>query len=82
MAARTIEVRVAYDPEAQIWYTESSDLFGLNAWSPSIEGFRNMLPGMIADLIPDNEPSWIGDVITVDLIATGRERFKIPAAAA
>ena len=41
-----------------------------------------MLPGMIADLIPDNEPSWIGDVITVDLIATCRERFKIPAAAA
>jgi uncharacterized protein DUF1902 len=81
MAARTIVVRVAYDPEAHIWYTESSDLFGLNAWSPSIEGFRDVLPGMIAHLIADNEPAWLGDAITVDLIASGRERFDISAAA-
>jgi hypothetical protein len=31
MAEKLIVVRVAYDPDARVWYTESSDLEGLNA---------------------------------------------------
>jgi Domain of unknown function (DUF1902) len=78
MAQRLIVVRVAYDPEARVWWTESSDLEGLNAWAPSLEEFRNVLPAMVADLIEINEPSWKGcDIV----IAVGRERIDIPAAA-
>jgi hypothetical protein len=30
MAQRLIVVRMAYDPEARVWWTESSDLEGLS----------------------------------------------------
>jgi hypothetical protein len=81
MAQRLIVVRVTYDPEAQVWWTESSDLEGLNAWAPSLEEFRNVLPGMVADLIELNEPSWKGHDIAIEIVAVGRERIDIPAAA-
>jgi hypothetical protein len=81
MAQRLIVVRVTYDPEAHVWWTESSDLEGLNASAPSLEEFRNVLPGMVADLIELNEPSWIGSDIAIEIVAVGRERIDIPAAA-
>jgi hypothetical protein len=81
MAQRLVVVRVAYDPEARVWWTESSDLEGLNAWAPSLEEFRDVLPAMVADLIEINEPSWKGCVIAIEIIAVGRERIDIPAAA-
>jgi len=37
---------------------------------------------MITDLIEDNEPSWKGSNIAVEIVAAGRERIDIPAAAA
>jgi hypothetical protein len=88
LAARThmaekqlIVVRVAYDPEAKVWWTEPSELFGLNACAASLDEFRTILPGMIRDLIELNEPSWLGHDITVEIIAIGREHINIPAAA-
>jgi hypothetical protein len=81
MVQRLIVVRVAYDPESRVWWTESSDFEGLNAWAPSLEEFRNVLPAMVADLIELNEPSWIGSDIAIEIIAVGRERIDIPAAA-
>jgi hypothetical protein len=81
MTQRLIVVGVAYDPEARVWSTESSDLDGLNAWAPSIEEFRNVLPGMVADLIEFNEPSWTGSDIAIEIVAVGRDRIDIPAAA-
>jgi hypothetical protein len=81
MTEKLIVVRVAYDPEAKVWWTESSDLFGLNACATTLEEFRMILPGMVQDLIELNEPSWIGHKITVEIIAVGRERIDIPAAA-
>jgi len=81
MAEKLIVVRVAYDPEAGIWYTESSDLFGLNACASRLDEFRTILPGMIQDLVELNEPSWLGHDITVEIIAVGRERINVPAAA-
>jgi hypothetical protein len=81
MADRLIVVRVAYDPEAKVWWTESSDLFGLNACASSLDEFHAILPGMVHDLVELNEPSWLGHDITVELVAIGRERINIPAAA-
>ena len=81
MTEKLIVVRVAYDPEAKVWWTESSDLFGLNACATSLEEFRGTLPGMVQDLIELNEPSWAGQKIILEIIAVGRERIDIPAAA-
>jgi uncharacterized protein DUF1902 len=81
MAEKLIVVRVAYDPEAKVWWTESSDLSGLNACASSLDEFRTILPGMIQDLIELNEPSWLGHDITVEILAMGRERINVPAAA-
>jgi hypothetical protein len=74
-----IVVRVAYDPEAKVWWTEPSELFGLNACAESLDEFRTILPGMIHDLIELNEPSWLDHDITVEIIAIGREHINIPA---
>jgi hypothetical protein len=41
---KLIIVRVAYDPEAKVWRTESSDLFGLNAWASSLDEFGPYRP--------------------------------------
>ncbi len=82
MAEKLIVVRVAYDPEAKVWWTESSDLFGLNACASSLEELRGILPGMVQDLIELNEPSWLKHDIIVEIVAIGRERIEIPAAAA
>jgi hypothetical protein len=46
---KLIVVHVAYDPEAKVWWTESSDLFGLNACASSLDEFRTILPGMVQD---------------------------------
>ena len=81
MADKLIVVNVAYDAEAKVWWTESSDLFGLNACGTTLEEFRQTLPGMVQDLIELNEPSWVGHKITIEIIAVGRERIDIPAAA-
>jgi len=82
MAEKLIVVRVAYDPEARVWFTEGSDLAGLNACAASLEELRVLLPGMITDLFEDNEPSWAGSNIAVEIVAVGRERIDIPPAAA
>ncbi len=81
MAEKKVLVRVAYDPEAKVWWTESSNLFGLNASASSLDEFRTILPGMIQDLIELNEPSWQGHDIVVEIDAYGRERITVPAAA-
>jgi hypothetical protein len=81
MAEKLIVVRVSYDPEAKVWWTESSDPFGLNACASSLDEFRTILPGMIQDLVEVNEPSWSGHDIAVEIVAVGRERINVPAAA-
>lgn len=52
-----IAVRVTWDPEAQVWWTESSDLAGLNAEAATLEELREKLPAIIRDLIEENEPA-------------------------
>jgi hypothetical protein len=64
-----IIVRAAWDPEAEVWWTESSDLAGLNAEAPTLEGLRDKLPAIISDLIEDNEPELRGGDIAVEIVA-------------
>jgi len=64
-----IVVRVAWDGEAGVWYTESSDLFGLNAEAPTLEELRDKLPAIAVDLITENHPDRIGDEFAIEIIA-------------
>ena len=64
-----IVVRAAWDDDAGVWYTESSDLFGLNAEAPTLEALRDKLPAIAADLIADNHPDRIGDEFAIEIIA-------------
>jgi hypothetical protein len=44
-------VNAAWDPEAEVWYTESSTLPGLNLEADTIDRLRDKLPGAIEDLL-------------------------------
>ena len=46
-----ITVKAAWDAEAKVWYTESSNLPGLNLEAETIDGLRAKLPGAIEDLL-------------------------------
>ena len=65
MAEKLIVVRVSYDPEAKVWCTESSDLFGLNACASRLDEFRTILPGMIQDLLETGTAPAIEIVVKV-----------------
>jgi hypothetical protein len=69
MASRLIVVKVAYDPEARVWYVENSDLPGVNAEAPTPQELRDKLPGVIADLLEEAGES-DGDVeVSIEIIA-------------
>lgn len=50
MAGHLIVVRAAFDPEANVWFVESSDIPGLNAEAGSLEELVGALPAIVADL--------------------------------
>jgi hypothetical protein len=74
-----IVVRATWDPEAEVWWTESSDLAGLNAEAPTLEGLRDKLPPLISDLIEENEPALRGTDIVVEIVA--HTHTRVPAVA-
>ncbi len=74
-----IVVRATWDPEAAVWWTESSDLAGLNAEAATIEALRDQLPPLISDLIEENEPALRGQDIVVEIIA--HTQTRVPAVA-
>lgn len=46
-----IVVKAAYDPDACVWFVESSDLPGLNVEASTVELLQQKLPLAIADLL-------------------------------
>jgi hypothetical protein len=74
-----IVVRATWDPEAEVWWTESSDLAGLNAEASTLEALRDKLPPLISDLIEDNEPTLRGTDIVVEIVA--HTHTRVPAVA-
>ena len=45
-----IVVRAKFDPDADVWFVESSDMPGLNAEAPSLEALVKKLPALVQDL--------------------------------
>lgn len=70
-----IVVRAAWDAEAAVWFVEESDIAGLNAEAPTLEELRDKLPGLIADLIEDNEAALRGRDIAVEIVAHAHTRI-------
>jgi len=68
-----ITVRAVWDPEAEVWYVESSSLPGLNLEAETIDGLREKLPGAIEDLLEGAR----GQEVEFELITSGS--VKIPA---
>ena len=49
--ATPILVKAAFDPDAGVWFVESSDLPGLNLESETLDGLRVRLRGAVTDLL-------------------------------
>jgi hypothetical protein len=75
-----IVVKAAWDPEAQVWWVEHSDLSGLNLEAGTLEALRDKLPGAIADLIEVAGHTGGRDV-QVEIIAHAQARVRIGTAA-
>lgn len=76
-----IVVKAAFDPDANVWFVESSDVPGLNLEAPSVEVLRDRLPGAILDLIEAEDDGGEEIDMAIELIAhaSTRLRSSIPA---
>jgi len=54
MPSRQIVVKIARDPEADVWFVESSSLPGLSAEADTADALMRRIPALIADLIDEN----------------------------
>lgn len=80
MASRLIVIKAAYDPEAEVWYVEHSDVPGLSAEAESLDALIDRLPGMITDLIEENGlDGWDNEVreLPVEVIAHASRRVRL-----
>lgn len=74
-----IVVKAAYDSEAQIWFVESSALFGLHLEAATLEQLRDKLPGAVIDLL--EAAGEVGELdIPIELIAHASTRARSLAA--
>lgn len=77
-----IVVKAVFDPEAGVWFTESSDVHGLRIEAATIEALIERIPGAIRDLLEDGggEAAYPYDV-PIELIAHASTRVRLGLAA-
>jgi len=73
--SRHAVVRCAWDSDAAVRYAPDSDVPGLATEAASLEALRQKLPGMIQDLLEDDQ----SEDIAVDLIAYAHDRVRVGA---
>jgi predicted RNase H-like HicB family nuclease len=73
---RAIVVRATWDPEANVWVVESDDL-PLVTEAASIDILMEELPGLLQDLLEDEEGDGDEVEIPFELIARINERVRI-----
>ena len=76
-----IVVKAAHDPDAGVWFVESSDLPGLNLEAPTLDELHAALPAAILDLLEAGEGGEGGWDVPVELIAHASTRVRSPVAA-
>ena len=71
--SRPIVIHADWDPDAAVWVATTQDLRGLVTEADSIEALRAKLPGMILDLLEENE---ISDLpASIEIIARASDRL-------
>jgi predicted RNase H-like HicB family nuclease len=79
---RLIVVRAVWDPEAGVWVAESEDVPGLVTEAETIEALEVKLPGLIQDLLGEDEGEGYDIEIPVHIIAESFSRVQVRAPAA
>ncbi len=72
-----IVVKANHDPDAGVWYTESSDVHGLRIEAETLEALVQRIPGAVRDLLEDDERETDRD-IPIEVIAHASTRVRIP----
>jgi hypothetical protein len=55
--ADIVVVKVNFDADAEVWYTESSDVYGLRIEAATFDALLSRIPGAVQDLLEgDNNP--------------------------
>jgi predicted RNase H-like HicB family nuclease len=72
---RLIVVRAVWDPEAGVWVAQSEDVPGLVTEADSVEALEAKLPGLIQDLLEDENGSDIE--LPVHIIAESFSRVHV-----
>lgn len=83
VTGKIILVKAARDPEAEVWYVESSDVPGLNLEADTLEGLLERLPGAILDLMETGDAGeGFGDSfdVPIELVAHASARVHRTAA--
>ncbi len=68
-------VKASYDPDAGVWYTESSDIHGLRIDAPSLEVLIDRIPGAVQDLL-EGEAGELD--VPIEVIAHASTRLRVP----
>ena len=68
-------VKANYDPDAGVWYTESSDIHGLRIEAPSLEALIDRIPGAVQNLL-EGEAGELD--IPIEVIAHASTRLRVP----
>lgn len=74
---QVIVVKAAFDPDAGVWYTESSDVHGLRIEAFTLDALVARIPEAIQDLLEDGDGSDVID-IPIEVIAHASTRLRIP----
>ena len=77
---RLIVVRATWDREASVWVAESSDLPGLVTEAESLDALDKKLPGLIQDLLEDEDDGHDID-IPIEVVASFSSRVTVRARA-
>jgi len=77
---RLIVVKATGDPEAGVWVAESGDVPGLVTEAETLDSLTEKLPGLIQDLL--NEEDGQDVEIPVEIVAHASSRVRIRARAA
>jgi predicted RNase H-like HicB family nuclease len=77
---RLIVVRAVWDSEAGVWTAESEDVPGLVTEAESVEALEAKLPGLIQDLLEDENGSEVELPVQVIAESFSRVHVRIRAA--
>ena len=75
-----IVVKAHFDPEADVWYTESSDVHGLRIEAATLDALVARIPAAVQDLLEGDGDLAVRD-IPIEVIAHASTRVRIPQSA-